>query len=126
MNSGNVETVSSKSGMAVVGLAVAIAMAGVLGFSFASGQPMLVRVGMLLAGLVVGIGVAALSEPGRRFLGFARASYEEARKVVWPSRKETLNMTGIVFVFVVVMAIFLFAVDKSLEWVLYDVLLRWK
>jgi preprotein translocase subunit SecE len=46
--------------------------------------------------------------------------------VVWPSRKETLQTTGIVFAFVVIMAIFLFLVDKGLEWMLYDLLLGWK
>jgi preprotein translocase subunit SecE len=47
-------------------------------------------------------------------------------RVVWPSRKETVNTTGIVFAFVVIMAVFLFIVDKALEWVLYDLLLQWK
>jgi preprotein translocase subunit SecE len=45
---------------------------------------------------------------------------------VWPSRKETMTTTGIVFGFVVIMAVLLFVVDKSLEWFLYDLLLSWR
>jgi preprotein translocase subunit SecE len=86
----------------------------------------LARIGILAGGIVLGLGTAWFSLPGKRFLGFARESYDEARRVTWPSRKETVNTTGIVFAFVVIMAIFLFIVDKSLEWVLYDLLLRWK
>ena len=50
----------------------------------------------------------------------------EAKKVVWPTRKETVQTTGIVFAFVLVMAIMLWITDKSLEWVLYDLVLGWK
>jgi preprotein translocase subunit SecE len=70
--------------------------------------------------------VAWLSQPGKRFLAYARESYEEVKRVVWPSRKETMTTTGIVFGFVAVMAVLLFVVDKSLEWVLYDLLLSWR
>ena len=51
---------------------------------------------------------------GRQFAVFGRESWLEARKVVWPSRKETLQTTGIVFAFCVVSAIFLWIVDASL------------
>ncbi len=126
MNTQNVETVNSKADLALVGVAVVAVVAGVLGFSFLSQQPLLTRVGILIGGVVLGVVVAWFSAPGKRFLGFARESYDETRRVAWPSRKETLNTTGIVFAFVVIMALFLFVVDKSLEWVLYDLLLRWK
>ena len=126
MTTQNIETVSSKADLALVTLAIVILLAGVLGFSFLSDQPMLARIGILAGGIVLGLGTAWFSLPGKRFLGFARESYDEARRVTWPSRKETVNTTGIVFAFVVIMAIFLFIVDKSLEWVLYDLLLRWK
>jgi preprotein translocase subunit SecE len=126
MNTQNVETVNSKADLALVGVAVVAVLAGVLGFSFLSQQPLLTRVGILIGGVVLGVVAAWFSAPGKRFLGFARESYDETRRVAWPSRKETLNTTGIVFAFVVIMALFLFVVDKSLEWVLYDLLLRWK
>ena len=60
------------------------------------------------------------------FFGFAKESASEAKKVVWPSRKETLQTTGLVFAFVVVMALFLWLTDKSVEWVLYDIVLGWR
>jgi preprotein translocase subunit SecE len=82
--------------------------------------------GILAGGLVLGVALAWFSHPGKQFLGFARESYDETRRVSWPPRKETVNTTGIVFAFVVIMAIFLFIVDKGLEWFLYDLLLRWK
>jgi preprotein translocase subunit SecE len=122
----NVETVTSKADLALVALAVLAAVAGVLGFTFLTGQPTLARVGVLIGGLVVAIVIAWFSQSGKRFLAYARESYEETKRVVWPSRKETVSTTGIVFGFVVIMAIFLFLVDKSLEWVLYDALLSWR
>jgi preprotein translocase subunit SecE len=126
MTTQNVETVASKVDFAIVAVAALAAAAGVLAFTFLSEQPMLVRVGALIAGLVAGAAIAWFSEPGKRFLAYARESYLETRRVVWPSRKETINTTGIVFGFVVLMAIFLFIVDKSLEWFLYDLLLSWR
>jgi preprotein translocase subunit SecE len=126
MTTQDIETVSSKADMALVVIAIAAVLAGVLGFSFLTDQPLLVRVGILLGGLVLGVGFAWFSVPGKRFLGFSRESYDETKRVAWPSRKETVNTTGVVFAFVVIMALFLFFVDKALEWVLYDLLLRWK
>jgi preprotein translocase subunit SecE len=126
MTTQDVQTVGGKLDLVLVALAIAALLMGVLGFSFLSEWPLLTRVGLLLGGLVLGVGIAWLSQPGKRFLGFSRESYEEIRRVVWPSRKETINTTGIVFAFVVITAIFLFVVDKSLEWVLYDLLLNWK
>ena len=122
----NIETVTSKSDLALVTLAAIAALAGVLGFTFLTEQPTLARVGVLIAGLVLAIVIAWFSQSGKRFLAYARESYEETKRVVWPSRKETVTTTGIVFGFVVIMAIFLFLVDKSLEWVLYDTLLSWR
>jgi preprotein translocase subunit SecE len=126
MNTQDIQTVNSKLDILLVSLAVVAVLAGVLGFSLLSEQPLLARIGILAGGLVLGAGLAWFSLPGKQFLGFARESYDETKRVSWPSRKETINTTGIVFAFVVVMAIFLFIVDKGLEWVLYDLLLRWK
>jgi preprotein translocase subunit SecE len=126
MSTQDVETVHSKLDLLLVALAIAAVLAGVLGFSFLSEQPLLVRIGILGAGLALGLLLAWLSQSGKQFLGFARESYDETRRVIWPPRKETVNTTGIVFAFVVVMAIFLFLVDKSLEWILYDLLLGWR
>ena len=126
MTTQNIETVGGKAANLLVALAVAAVLAGVFGFSFLTEQPMLNRVGILIGGIVLGVGIAWLSPTGKRFLAFAREAYDETRRVVWPTRKETMNMTGIVFALVVVMALFLFVVDKLLEWGLYDLLLGWK
>ncbi|HNB47218.1 MAG TPA: preprotein translocase subunit SecE [Burkholderiaceae bacterium] len=107
-------------------LALLLVSAGVAGFYLLSEQPLILRVLSVLAGLAAGGGVAWFTEPGQRFFVFGQESVVEARKVVWPSRKETLQMTGAVFAFVVVMAIMLWVTDKSLEWVLYDLVLGWK
>ena len=122
----SVETVTSKADLVLVTLAVLAAVAGVLGFTFLTEQPTLARVGVLIGGLVAAVVIAWFSQSGKPFLSYARESYEETKRVVWPSRKETVTTTGIVFGFVVIMAIFLFLVDKSLEWVLYDTLLSWR
>lgn len=126
MSTQNVETITGKADVLLVSVAIVAVLAGVLGFSFLTERPMLVRVLILLGGLAIGVGTAWFSVPGKRFLGFARESYDETRRVVWPTRKETINTTGIVIAFVVVMALLLFVVDKTLEWVLYDLLLGWK
>jgi preprotein translocase subunit SecE len=107
-------------------LAIAFVVAGLVGFYTLDDWPLVVRVLSVMGGLVLGGLVAWFSTPGRRFGEFVREAIVETRKVVWPTRKETTQMTGIVFVFVVVMAIFLWLTDKSLEWVVYDLVLGWK
>jgi preprotein translocase subunit SecE len=110
----------------IVVMAALVAAGGVVGFSFFPDQPTVVRVLILLGGLIAGLVIAWFSAPGRNFISFARDSYAETRRVVWPTRKETLQTTAIVFGFTVIMAIFLWVVDWSVEKVLYDLLLGWK
>lgn len=107
-------------------LAILVLVAGVVGYYVLAGLPQVVRVLVVLAGVGGAIALAYKSEPGRRFMVFAQEAIVEAKKVVWPSRKETVQMTGIVFLFVLVMAIFLWLTDKTLEWVFYDLILGWK
>jgi preprotein translocase subunit SecE len=107
-------------------LAIALVVAGVAGFYILGEQPLVLRVLSVLAGLTAGGVVAWFTAPGQQFAGFVREAIVETKKVVWPTRKETVQMTGIVFVFVVVMAIFLWFTDKTLEWAVYDMLLGWK
>jgi preprotein translocase subunit SecE len=126
MSNQAVQNVNSKSGYVIVALAVLIAAAGVIGFSFFTDQPTYLRLLMLLGGIGGGLAVAWFSEPGRQFINFAREAYAEARRVVWPTRKETVQTTLIVFAFVAVLALFLFVTDKTLEWVMYDLLLGWR
>jgi preprotein translocase subunit SecE len=70
--------------------------------------------------------VAWFTAPGQEFFAFARESWTETKKVVWPTRKEATQTTAAVFGFVVIMAVFLWVADKSLEWMLYDLILGWK
>jgi preprotein translocase subunit SecE len=107
-------------------LALLLLTAGVVGFYLLAEQAMILRVLAVLVGLGLCVAVAWKTEPGRRFFDFSREAANEAKKVVWPTRKETLHMTGLVFAFVVIMAIFLYVTDKGLEWVLYDLILGWR
>ncbi|NLD69249.1 MAG: preprotein translocase subunit SecE [Limnobacter sp.] len=126
MSNQAVETVTSGADRAKVLLAIAAVVAGIVGFYLLAQQPMVVRLGAIIAGAIVGVAIAWFSGPGQRFFAFAQDSWSETRRVVWPTRKETTQVTLTVFAFVVVMAIFLWLVDKSLEWVLYDLILGWK
>ena len=107
-------------------LAALLVAAGVAGFYLLSDQALVVRILCVLAGLVAGGFVARLTETGRGFAAFAGEAVTEAKKVVWPSRKETLQTTGIVFAFVAVMALLLWGFDSLSGWVVYDLILGWK
>ena len=107
-------------------LALIILAAGVAGFYLLSEQAMILRVLAVIAGFALAATVAWRTDPGRRFFIFANEAIVEAKKVVWPTRKETMQTTGAVFAFVVIMALFLYLTDKSLEWVLYDLVLGWR
>ena len=100
-----------------LGAAIALLCAGIVGYYLLSESPLIIRVAAVLAGAGLGALVAWTSAPGKQFYAFAQESAEETRKVVWPTRKESLQTTGIVFLFVVVMGIFLWLVDASLLWV---------
>ena len=101
-------------------------VAGVAAFYLLSKQDLWVRVLALLALLSAAVGTFFTSESGKQLIAFGRDAVRETKKVVWPARNEAMQMTGYVFAFVVVMALFLFLTDKTLEWVLYDLILGWK
>lgn len=121
-----VETVSSVADKAKLAAVAALVVASIAGFYLLNKQGSLAQWGVLIVGLVAAAGVFLVSEPGKQFVGFARDAWREVKKVVWPTRKETVQMTAYVFVFVVVMALFLWLTDKTLEWVLYDLILGWR
>jgi len=100
-----------------IALAVVLVVAGLAGFYFFSDTPAIVRVLSVLIGLAAASGVLWTTAPGKQFYVYAQDSYEETKKVVWPTRKETIQTTGVVFLFVVIMALFLWAVDSTLFWV---------
>ncbi|MCF0234937.1 MAG: preprotein translocase subunit SecE [Thermoguttaceae bacterium] len=101
-------------------------VAGIIGYYFLIGKPTTVRLGVLGVGIVVGALLVWFSDTGRSLAAFAQESMREVRKVVWPERKEALRMTGIVFAFVLVVAMFLWGTDKVLQFVLYNIILGWK
>jgi len=107
-------------------LAALLLAAGVAGFYYLSDSAAIVRLAAIVAGAAAGIAVAWFTAPGQQFLMFSRDAVTEVKKVVWPTRKESLQTAGIVFAFVLVMAVFLWVSDKTLEYVLYDLILGWK
>jgi len=126
MSNHPVETVSALSDKLKVIVAIGAVIAGVVAFYLLSGKPTVVRVSALAVGLLLAIAVTWTSTLGRDFINFAKESAREAGKVVWPTRKEAMQITAVVFGFVLIMAIFLWGADKLLEFVLYDLILGWK
>jgi preprotein translocase subunit SecE len=121
-----VETVNTGADKVKLAAAVALVIASVAGFYLLGKQGPIVQWAALLVGLVVAAAVFLVSESGRQFVAFARDAWREVKKVVWPTRKETVQMTAYVFAFVVIMALFLWLTDKTLEWVFYDLILGWR
>lgn len=126
MSNHPVQTVGASGDKIKIVLAILVAIAGVVGFYVLSDKATIVRAAALVGGLLVAIAIAWTSASGRDFVNFAKEAVRETKKVVWPTRKETLQMTAIVFGFVLIMALFLFGTDKLLEVVLYDLILGWK
>ncbi len=99
-------------------LAALCVVLGVWGYYYFSETAQVLRVLMVLGGLLLAGGVAWMSAPGKEFFAFAQEAWAEAGRVSWPTRKETMQTTAIVFAFVVIMALFLFAVDTTLAWII--------
>jgi preprotein translocase subunit SecE len=121
-----VETVSTGADKAKVGAAVALVIVALAAFYLLGRQGQLAQWGALIVGLIAAVAVFLTSEPGKEFIAFGRDSVKEVKKVVWPTRKESIQMTAYVFGFVVIMAVFLWLTDKTLEWTFYDLILGWK
>lgn len=126
MATSQVETVSTGADKAKLAGALFLVIASIAAFYLLSKQGAVVQWGALVVGLVAASMTFLVSEQGKQLLGFSKDSWKEVKKVVWPTRKETLQMTLYVFAFVVVMALFLWLTDKTLEWVLYDLILGWR
>ena len=86
----------------------------------------MIRLGVLFGGIAAAVFIVAISPDGRRFIAYAKDSWYEVKKVVWPTRKETNQMTLVVFGFVVIMSLFLWFADKLIEWLVFTVLLGWR
>jgi preprotein translocase subunit SecE len=121
-----VETVSTAADKVKLAAAAFLVIAAVVVFYVLGKQDLWLRVLSLLALMAVAVALYFTSESGKQLIAYGKDSVKEVRKVVWPTRKEAMQMTGYVFAFVLVMAVFLWVTDKTLEWVLYDLLLGWK
>ncbi len=121
-----VQTVSTAGDKVKLGAAGALVIAALAAFYLLSKQGQIAQWGALILGLAAGIAVFFTSEPGKELFAFGRDAWREVKKVVWPARKEAMQMTAYVFAFVLVMALFLWLTDKTLEWVFYDLILGWK
>lgn len=121
-----IETVSTGAEKAKLALAGVLVIAAVAVFYVLGKQDIWVRVVALLVLLAAAVATFFTSESGKQLIAFGRDAVREVKKVVWPTRKEAGQMTLYVFIFVVLMALFLFSTDKTLEWVIYDLILGWK
>ncbi len=126
MATSDIETVATgadKAKLAATGLLVVGAVAA---FYLLGKQDLWLRVLALLVLVAAAVGVFFTSAQGKELIAFGQDSAKELRKVVWPTRPEATQMTAYVFAFVVVMALFLWLTDKSLEWLIYGLILGWK
>lgn len=126
MSTSQVQTVSSGADKVKLALAVVLLLGALASYYLTAKQGALVQWASLLVGVVASVAVFFSSEAGRGLLSFGREAWRELGKVVWPARKEAVQMTAYVFGFVVVMALFLWFTDKTLEWLFYDLILGWK
>ena len=126
MATSEVQTVSATADKVRLAAAVALLLGGLVAYYLLGKQGALVQWLGLLVGVGAAVAVFLTSESGRQLVAFGRDAVREVRKVVWPERKEAMQITAYVFGFVVVMALFLWFTDKTLEWVFYDLILGWK
>jgi preprotein translocase subunit SecE len=103
-------------GRFLVGVAVALLIGGVAAYYLLDTRPDWQRWGAAGLGLLASIAVFALAPLGRRFWQFILLARVELRKVVWPTRQETLQMTALVFGFIVLAALFFWVLDLVLAW----------
>ena len=122
----NVQTVNTGADKAKLVAAALLVVGAFASFFLLSAQGALLQWLGFIAGLVLATIVFLVSESGKQLTAFGRDAWREVKKVVWPTRKEAMQMTAYVFGFVLLMAVFLWLTDKTLEWLLYDLILGWK
>jgi preprotein translocase subunit SecE len=121
-----VQTVNTGADKAKLVSAGALVIAALAGFYLLAKQGQLVQWSVLVLALAAAVAVFFTSEAGKELAAFGRDAWREVRKVVWPARKEAIQITAYVFGFVLIMALFLWLTDKTLEWFFYDLILGWK
>jgi preprotein translocase subunit SecE len=107
-------------------LAVLVLAAGIVGYTYLgnTGASSPVRLITILAAVLAAAGIAAFTAPGRRVRHFLAESQFEMRKVVWPSRDETIKTTGVIIAVVIVLSVLLGLIDLLLKSVVLDWLLK--
>lgn len=126
MATSQVQTVNTGADKAKLAAAAVLVVAALAAFYLLGKQGPLVQWAVLLLGLGAAAGAFFASESGRELIAFGRDAWREVKKVVWPARKEAIQITAYVFGFVLIMALFLWLTDKTLEWLFYDLILGWK
>ncbi|MES2949826.1 MAG: preprotein translocase subunit SecE [Pseudomonadota bacterium] len=126
MATSQIQTVNTGADKAKLAAASALVVAALVAFYLLDKQGPLIQWVALLLGLGVAVGVFFTSEAGKQLIAFGRDAWREVRKVVWPARKEAMQITAYVFGFVLIMAMFLWLTDKTLEWLIFDLILGWR
>jgi len=110
------EVVTSKLDSFKLLLAIAVLLLGIVGFYYYEAESHLYRVLGVVFAVMVAIAISATTRMGQNLIGFARDARMEVRKVVWPTRQETLQTTFMVIVAVIIIGIFLWLIDMMLAW----------
>ena len=126
MATSQVQTVSSGADKAKLVAAAALVVAALVAYYLLGARGQVLQWAVLLLCLAFAVGVFFSAEAGRQLIAFGHDAWREVRKVVWPERKEAMQITAYVFGFVLIMALFLWLTDKTLEWLFYDLILGWK
>jgi preprotein translocase subunit SecE len=111
-----VETESNRLDSLKLGIAVAILAVGIIAFYRFDDQLLVLRVLGLLAVAGISVFIAAQSSTGKNIIGFIRGAQTEVRKVVWPTRAETVQTTLAVILMVFLVGVFLWLLDMLLLW----------
>ena len=94
----------------------AVLVAGLGAFYYFADESQLFRIIGMLVAAGLSIAIAGQTEKGREVFAFVREARTEVRKVVWPTRKETMQTTGIVLVVVFLVAIMMWIMDTFFGW----------
>jgi len=108
------EVVSSKLDSFKLLLAIAVLIFGIVGFYYYEAESQLYRVLGVVFAAMVAVAISSTTRIGQGLIGFARESRMEVRKVVWPTRQETIQTTFMVIVAVIIIGIFLWLIDMLL------------
>jgi preprotein translocase subunit SecE len=111
---------ASAKDTALMALSILVLLTGVVAFYWYDEDALALRLVMVGGGLVVAGALIWISWYGREFRQFAQAARVELRKVVWPSREDTVRTTVMVIIFAIVMGVFFWVLDMILTW-----LIRW-